>query len=184
MTKNMPLATAADHQKAELPRVSVDDAGVIRLDQGRPRDAVLEKMEQITGTAHAELSEQILIETARAFPEFAKDPETAFRRAMQALAEIGPQDGLEAMLTTQMITCHNLAVILTQRAINPGAEFPYTESCLNMSIKLMRTFAAQVEALKSYRSKGEQKITIQRVDVNEGGQAIVGAVHQGGGGKN
>ena len=48
--------------------------------------------------------------------------------------------------------------------------------------KLARTFAAQVEALKKYRSAGEQTIKVQHVTVNEGGQAIVGNVSQGGGG--
>jgi hypothetical protein len=41
--------------------------------------------------------------------------------------------------------------------------------------KLARTFAAQMEALKRYRSGGEQKVT---VSVSEGGQAIVGNVTQ------
>jgi hypothetical protein len=35
----------------------------------------------------------------------------------------------------------------------------------------------QVEALKNYRSKGEQKMTVQHVHVAEGGQAIVGNVN-------
>ncbi len=43
--------------------------------------------------------------------------------------------------------------------------------------KLARTFAAQVSALKDYRSKGEQKMTVQHVHVAEGGQAIVGNVN-------
>ena len=34
-----------------------------------------------------------------------------------------------------------------------------------------------MEALKSYRSKGEQKMTVQHVHVAEGGQAIVGNVN-------
>ena len=42
--------------------------------------------------------------------------------------------------------------------------------------KLTRTFAAQMSALKEYRSKGEQKMTVQHVHVAEGGQAIVGNV--------
>ncbi|RWB00344.1 hypothetical protein [Mesorhizobium sp.] len=41
--------------------------------------------------------------------------------------------------------------------------------------KLTRTFAAQVEALKKYRTGGQQHVT-----VNEGGQAIVGNVSHGG----
>jgi hypothetical protein len=41
----------------------------------------------------------------------------------------------------------------------------------------METFAAQMSALKEYRSKGEQKMTGQHVHVAEGGQAIVGNVN-------
>ena len=48
--------------------------------------------------------------------------------------------------------------------------------------KLARTFAAQVEALKRYRSRGDQTVRVEHVTVNEGGQAIVGNVaHRGGG---
>jgi hypothetical protein len=39
---------------------------------------------------------------------------------------------------------------------------------------------APVEALKRYRMGGEQKVTVQHVTVNEGGQAIVGHVRHGG----
>ena len=40
----------------------------------------------------------------------------------------------------------------------------------------MRTFTAQVETLKKYRTGGNQTIQVQHVNVNEGGQAIVGDV--------
>src|SRR4030095_6650512 len=43
--------------------------------------------------------------------------------------------------------------------------------------KLTRTFTTQLEALKRYRSSGEQKVTVQHIDVR-GGQAIVGDVSQ------
>ena len=42
--------------------------------------------------------------------------------------------------------------------------------------------AAQVEAPKKYRSCGEQKITVQHVTVNEGGQAVVGNISMAKGG--
>jgi hypothetical protein len=47
----------------------------------------------------------------------------------------------------------------------------------NAPSKLTRTFAAQMSALKEYRSKGEQKMTDQHVHVGDGGQAIVGNVN-------
>jgi hypothetical protein len=34
----------------------------------------------------------------------------------------------------------------------------------------------QVEALKRYRTGGEQKVTVEHVTVNQGGQAIVGNI--------
>jgi len=40
----------------------------------------------------------------------------------------------------------------------------------------------QMEALKKYRGKGEQKMTVEHVHVHNGGQAIVGDVHQKAGG--
>jgi hypothetical protein len=47
---------------------------------------------------------------------------------------------------------------------------------------LSRTFAGEVEALKRYRTGGLQKVTVEHVTVNQGGQAIVGNVAGRGGG--
>jgi hypothetical protein len=53
---------------------------------------------------------------------------------------------------------------------------PQQDSASNAFNKLTRTFSMQLEALKRYRTGGEQKVTVQHVTVNDGGQAIVGAV--------
>ena len=42
--------------------------------------------------------------------------------------------------------------------------------------KLMRTFAAQVEALQRYRSESENKVFFQHVSVNDSAHAMVGNV--------
>ncbi|HKH00899.1 MAG TPA: hypothetical protein VKB08_09295 [Bradyrhizobium sp.] len=47
-----------------------------------------------------------------------------------------------------------------------------------MYTKLTRTFPAQMDALKRYRSRGEQGVVVQNVSVEDGGQAIVGNVTQ------
>ncbi|MGY8814573.1 MAG: hypothetical protein ACKVHQ_07610 [Gammaproteobacteria bacterium] len=44
----------------------------------------------------------------------------------------------------------------------------------------MRTFTAQAECLNKYRTGGKQTIQVKHVNVNEGGQAIVGNVQGGG----
>ena len=45
---------------------------------------------------------------------------------------------------------------------------------------LARTYSAQMDSLKRYRSKGQQIVRVERVNVESGGQAVVGAVQHGG----
>lgn len=47
--------------------------------------------------------------------------------------------------------------------------------------RLCRTYIAQLDALKKYRAKAQQVVRVERVTVNEGGQAVVGDVAYGGG---
>lgn len=42
--------------------------------------------------------------------------------------------------------------------------------------KLARTFTAQVEAMRKHRTGGKQTVVVQHVNVEDGGQAIVGNV--------
>jgi hypothetical protein len=93
---------------------------------------------------------------------------------------ISPRDETEALLAAQMSAIHN-ATMVAARRLNHVETIPQQDSASTMLNKLARTFAAQVEALKKYRSAGEQTIKVQHVTVNEGGQAIVGNVSQGGG---
>ncbi len=44
--------------------------------------------------------------------------------------------------------------------------------------KLTRSFTNQMEGLRKYHNGGEQKVTVQHVNVNEGGQAVVGNINQ------
>jgi hypothetical protein len=53
---------------------------------------------------------------------------------------------------------------------------PQQDSAERAFNKLTRTFAAQMAALKEYRSKGEQRVIVQHVNVSDGGRAIVGNV--------
>jgi hypothetical protein len=38
-----------------------------------------------------------------------------------------------------------------------------------------KVFEVAPTSLKEYRSKGEQKMTVQHVNISDGGQAIIGA---------
>ena len=99
-----------------------------------------------------------------------------------AVKEISPRDGLEGMLATQMAAVH-VAIMTFARRLAHVENIPQQDSAEKAFNKLTRTFTAQVEALKRYRTGGEQKVTVQHVNVSDGGQAIVGNVaHRGRGG--
>lgn len=98
---------------------------------------------------------------------------TKFSKAVTR--SIGPRDGLEGLLALQMVATHNLAMHYLNRAAQ-NQTVPGIELFTNSANRLLRTFAKQVEALKTYRTKGEQKVEVEHVHVHRGGQAIVGTV--------
>ena len=102
-----------------------------------------------------------------------------------ALAFVGgqkPQDEVEAALAVQMAGTHEASMRLLATAMT-AKHIDVAERYINMATKMQRTFSAQVEAMKRYRSSGEQTIRVQHqnVTVQDGGQAVVGDVHHGGG---
>lgn len=92
---------------------------------------------------------------------------------------IEPRDQIEAMLAAQMAATHN-AIMTFARRLAHVENIPQQDSAERTFNKLARTFTAQVEALKRYRSAGEQTVRVEHVTVNDGGQAIVGNVTHGG----
>ena len=93
----------------------------------------------------------------------------------QRRKNIQPRDQIEAMLATQMAAVHMASMTFARRLAHVE-NIPQQDGAERAFNKLIRTFAAQVSALKEYRTKGEQKMTVQHVHVAERGQAIVGNV--------
>ncbi|PZF75258.1 hypothetical protein DK847_19355 [Aestuariivirga litoralis] len=105
--------------------------------------------------------------------------EKKFNGLIQTITGLHPQDHVEAMLASQMAAIHLATMDQARRVMHcTGAEArEIAERALN---RLSRTFTAQVEALKKYRSTADQRITVTHVSVGNGGQAIVGNVATGG----
>jgi hypothetical protein len=102
------------------------------------------------------------------------------RKAVVA-AMIGtrPRDEIEGMLAAQMVGTHNAAMECLRRAMIENQTVEGQRESLNQANKLVRSYAMLVEALDRHRGKGQQRITVEHVHVNDGGQAIVGAVSGG-----
>ncbi len=93
--------------------------------------------------------------------------------AYSFLKEIKPRDTLEAMLAIQMLGTHTLSCKTIYKANLKDQTFAGVSENINRATKLTRTFISQMEALKKHRSKGDQKITVEHINVNDGGKISI-----------
>src|ERR1700730_3749149 len=75
------------------------------------------------------------------------------------------------MLAVQMVATH-FAATRALRRLKGSDMVSQQDSNGNLAVKLLRTFTAQTEALQRYRGKGQQKVTVEHVHFQTGGQAI------------
>jgi hypothetical protein len=99
---------------------------------------------------------------------------SALNFMLSVVKGIQPRDQVEAMLAAQMAAVHMATMTFARRVAHET--IPGQNSAERAFNKLARTFAMQLEALKRYRSKGEQKMTVEHLHVHSGAQAVVGMV--------
>ena len=137
-----------------------------------------EAIVEATGTNDPELAQRLvnqLYETLWMPAELSDEERLQhIRAAIAALRGIKPQDEIEGMLATQMVATHSAAMECLRRSMNQNQSFEVRESSLRHAAKLMSIFTKQLETLNRNRGKGQQKMTIEHVNVESGGQAMVG----------
>ena len=129
------------------------------------------------GTASYDFVLGLLSQLAKAGSQDGEIDEARLNFMLSVIKDIKPRDQLEAMLAAQMAAIHMTTMTLVRRLAHVD-NIPQQDSAGSLLTKLTRTYATQMETLKRYRTGGEQKVTVQHVSVNEGGQAIVGNVTQ------
>jgi hypothetical protein len=171
-------------QNVPVPSMKVKSRGMIsELTPDHPdTETGYRLIMESLGTGDTDFATAILDELAMlAIPGRTKNSDAYHINTGLALARgVRPEDEVEAMLATQMAAIH-MATMTTAARLSKSTDAYQIELHEKALNKLARTFTTQIEALKRYRSKGEQKVTVEHVTVNEGGQAIVGLVsHRGG----
>jgi hypothetical protein len=131
------------------------------------------------GTAEVDFLDGLLEQLANVGTKGRVVDERGLNFMLSVVKGVAPKDRVEAMLAAQMAAVHNATMTFARR-LNHVDNLSQQDSAERAFNKLARTFAAQVEALKRYRSAGGQTVRVEHVTVNEGGQAIVGNVSHGG----
>jgi hypothetical protein len=135
----------------------------------------LSKFQQTFATTDIDLGVVLALQAASTFGDPINGP-LANKSTRAAVHSLGARDGLEALLAVQMVSVHNLAMKFLANAAAKEQTSRGVELYTGRAIQLLRTFTAQVEALKKHRSNGEQHCTVEHVHVHSGGQAVVGTV--------
>jgi len=101
--------------------------------------------------------------------------------ALDAANSIGARNSLERMLAHQMAACHQMAMEMITEA--GEIDFKYRLDAntsnviqarkINSANRLMQTFQQAMLTLQKVRTGGKQTVTVQHVNVNDGGQAVV-----------
>ncbi len=137
-----------------------------------------EAMVEATGTNYPELAQRLTNQVYETLwlPAELSDEERLqhIRAAIAALRGIKPRDEVEGMLATQMVATHAAAMECLRRSMIPKQSFDTRDNNLRHAAKLLSIFAKQLETLNRNRGKGQQKMTIEHVNVAPGGQAMVG----------
>jgi hypothetical protein len=134
-------------------------------------------------TGEQDFFKELLSQLTTASAQDQKADEQVLNFMICVIKGIQPRDQLETMLAAQLAATHILTMKFAYRLNNAPTSLetlPLQDSAERIFNKLARTFTTQVEALKRYRTSGEQKVRVEHVTVNEGGQAIVGNVTPGG----
>jgi hypothetical protein len=149
---------------------------------GANREILEKTMQDLTGIVDTGLAFKLLTLAHSAMPGA---PEEGLSLILQALNNCKPKNSIEAGLIAQATILEFQGMSYLARAEIQDM-IPQKEFFLNAATKLLRLHHETLEALNRQRRGNEQKIVVQHqsVQVNEGGQAVVGNIVAGGRGSN
>ena len=99
----------------------------------------------------------------------------AIKKSKDGIEALATKEGLQAMLVSQMISIHELQQ-KTMAMANGISNSEHQKYYLSSAVKLANAFAAQATLLAKLQGVAGQKIIVERVDVYDGGQAVVGNI--------
>lgn len=179
------LEAHRDRRQRQKPqiraRVSIKgDAVSLRPDHADAAFGQLLLMDAL-GTTQLDFSDGLLTQLANAATKGRAVDERQLNFMLAMVTGLEPRDQLEAMLAVQIAAVHNATMTFARR-LNNVDNIPQQDSAERAFNKLARTFACQLQALKAYRSTGQQHVTVTHLNVAaHQAQVNVGGTPGGGG---
>ena len=129
-------------------------------------------IKSLTATSDKELADYVYRKAIDAMPKIANEEEN-INSVLQVLNASNPNDHVEAKLCLQshVLYAHGMKYL---RLAEKEDRINTSEFFMKNALKLLRLHNETVEVLEKYKRKGEQKVVVQYVNVENGGKAVVG----------
>jgi len=140
-----------------------------------PKAKIIQELYSSLGTSNKSVFNEIMACVVRIYGDDYTDDNLNFM--VNFIKELKPKDVLETMLIIQMLAVHNMTMRSFYRAGLKDQTNYGVEENISRATKFSRTYLSQMDALKKYRNKGDQKITVEHINVNDGGKAFIGTAN-------
>jgi hypothetical protein len=178
--KNLPAISCRPRRSAPVRiRIEGIQGNVVSFVSPGPADHVWRKqLKAALGTVSDAFVDMALHHLERAARIPGQGPtNVSINGALAIIASFAPQNEVRAALALQAACTHMMILVMMAR-VGGGHGGPHRLPGMASAIaKLTRAYCTQVETDRRLRGGGEQKIIVKHVTVDEGGQAIVGAVN-------
>lgn len=161
-------------EKPLAPRIKVSQKknGVVNLALDHPEHSIAKvRLLEALGTRDFDFLDGLIKQLCNVGSHGRSVDEDGLNFMFAVVKGIEPRDQVEAMLAAQMAAVHNATMTFARRLAHVD-NIQQQDSAERAFNKLARTFTSQMEALKRYRSEGQQQIVVKRVTVNTD-QAVV-----------
>ena len=143
-------------------------------------------LNKLTGIQDNKLVLNIIAQGVASLPNTMNEADR-YNLIVQSLADASPTDAYEARLCVQstVFYVHGMDYLERAREVFSSDTFAkdhWHTIYMKSATRLLDQHTKTVEAISRYRQKGEQRIVVQHVTVENGGKAVVGNILPGGGG--
>jgi hypothetical protein len=180
-SKITEIARRVSERDKKAPNISVEmvngKAQITIGEKGEPEERL--KLMAAVGTYDLDFLGPLISQVGNAVSVKGEMREDSLQFVISFIKSIEPESEIETMLAAQMAAVHICAMDASRRYLW-AENLNQKDSAERALTKLTRTFTTQMEALKRHRAKAQQVVRVERVNVESGGQAIVGDVsHRG-----
>jgi hypothetical protein len=103
--------------------------------------------------------------------------ETSVNAVLAFIEAAEPKNEIEAALAIQMACTHAVTMAVLSRAGGAHGGDRHVAMMASAGARLLNAFASQVETMRRLRNGGTQIIRVERIEVSETAQAIIGNVN-------